>query len=130
MAPRIKFRSLNVPVKTLELKRGYRLKNINISNQDLLDALETDEYEEIEVSEEERLELEYEGWKLMPSSAVKAIKLDKFDTHSVLSIQFSTGSTYQWITNAEVHYKGLLDAVSKGRYVIRNLYGKHSKRIN
>ena len=44
---------------------------------------------------------------------------------STLEVEFNTGSIYQYSNLPESEYEGLMNAVSKGRYLNRNIKGSY-----
>jgi len=107
-----------------KLKRVERTDKLfeRLKRPALRDILETDEFESVELTTKERLDLESTGWTPMSSSNVRAIRIE----NSRLEVQFHQGSTYYWSYNAQAFYEGLIDAPSAGRYIWENMYGTHS----
>ncbi len=124
---RTRMKSLSVNVESTSLKRMDRMRsntNINVSKQEFQDLLETDQFDDIELTEKETTDLKQGGWTIVTSSNVKAIQA----TGKSLLIRFGSGSIYEW-GNGSNHFTGLLNASSKGRYVHKHLYDKHIRRI-
>ena len=124
-------------LKSLQgLKRRNKLQRLdtvltNTSGTDLetlRDLLETDQFTDLKINDEERLELELDLWNILSSSNVKAIKLT--NKGKTLLVKFGDNSIYEWSTNAQGYYNALLSAASAGRYIQQVMYGTHSKKIS
>ncbi len=53
------------------------------------------------------------------STNVRSVGYDK--SSSILEIEFKSGSIYQYFAVPEKEYQGLMNAVSKGRYLNQNI---------
>ena len=127
--------TLNQPDTLLpSLERLERLEELQTikttleiaSDEEIRVLLETDQYNDIVLTREERFDLERDGWTTLISSNVKAARIVKEDN---LQIMFhSNNSIYQW-NNRASDFGGLIIAPSHGRYVWDNLYGLHTLRV-
>ncbi len=131
---RRRLRSIQGTIKGTSLKRFDRLRSsnkINLNRQELTDLLETDEFVDLDVSDEEKEELANTGWQYVASSNVKAVKLDTTKPEKPkLQVMFGDGSIYEWLVRAESLYNALLSSASKGRAIrMLGLYGTHARKL-
>ena len=134
MARRLRLKSIKGRVKSTSIQRTGRLKSLkletNINREQLTDLIETDEFENLEISKEEQEELETDGWTYVASSNVKAVRLEIKGKSPALQVMFGDGSVYEWLTNAEILFTSLTSSISKGRAIrTLGLYGTHARKI-
>lgn len=124
--------NLNAGIPSIGLKRQKRLESIrSTTGKEIKELIETDQYQDIEVSDEERTELESGQWDVVSSSNVKAIRLLNKNGVNALQVMFANNAIYEWVRSGDSLYQGLLNSGSKGRAIRQlGLYGTHARRIS